>query len=274
MQLPKNQSFLKAWPIFTAFFLWGFSLIQNERSYFWEIPQSNQEEVLTLHSGYTTSYNHKYHIPNWVAYELSPNELNGFNERADKFMADPLIKPATCNTSDYTKSGYDRGHLAPAADMTWSEIAMKESFYMSNICPQSPPLNRGIWKDLESDIRQYVQVNQHSLFIVTGPVISKSDVNYKDWQLGSIGKANRVAVPKYFFKALLDTSGLDKSVAYIIPNSLPYLTFQEYKSLYGGHSNFRITVDSLERVLDRNLYPRLPKNTENKAEAKVGIILQ
>ncbi len=257
-----------------SFFLWGYSLVNHNYAENWEIPISQKSEVLTFHTGYTTSYNHENHIPNWVAYELSPSELNGVNERSDKFLPDPLIKPNTCVSSDYTKSGYDRGHLAPAGDMTWSSIAMKESFYMSNICPQSPPLNRGIWKDLESDVRNYVLQKNRALFIITGPIMDSKVEPYKNWKLGTIGKTHRVSVPRYFFKALLDTVGIDKSVAYIIPNSTPGTTFQQYKSIYGGHANFRITVDSLERVLGRNLYPKLPKNTENKAESKIGLILE
>lgn len=268
-----------------SFFLWGFTFVNKQQNTQLEIPSISTDEILTIHSGYTTSYNHQYHIPNWVAYELHPSELNGINERSDKFLPDPLIKPATCNSSDYTKSGYDRGHLAPAGDMTWSESAMKESFYMSNICPQSPPLNRGIWKDLESAIRDYVKFKQHPLFIITGPVISKNNAQFKNWLYGSIGKTHRVAVPNFFFKAVLDTVGIDKSVAYIIPNSPPQVTFQSYKSMHGGHANFRITVDSLERVLNRNLFPRISSklgnsespnktvNPKNKAESKVGLIL-
>jgi len=257
-----------------AFFLWGYTIVNNANSTNWEIPNSQKTETLTFHTGYTTSYNHEHHIPNWVAYELSPSELNGINERTDKFLADPNIKPSTCVSGDYTKSGYDRGHLAPAGDMTWSTLAMKESFFMSNICPQSPPLNRGIWKDLESEVRKYVSDKNHSLFIITGPIIESKLESYKNWQLGTIGKSHQVSVPRYCFKALLDTVGIDKSVAYIIPNSTPGISFQQYKNVYGGHANFRITVDSLERVLGRNLYPKLPKNTENKAESKIGIFLE
>jgi endonuclease G len=163
---------------------------------------------------------------------------------------------------------------------------MKESFYMSNICPQSPPLNRGIWKDLESSIRKYVKNQQRPLFIITGPVISENNSTFQNWQLGIIGKTHRVVVPKYFFKAILDTVGIDKSVAYIIPNSSPNITFQEYKSNYGGHNHFRITVDSLEQVLNRNLFPGISTNLggnenqakkldqKNKVESKIGLIIE
>lgn len=280
----RTSRILYIWLI--SFFLWGFSLVKHDTNSRLEIPTVASDESLTIHTGYTTSYNHKFHIPNWVAYELHPSELNGINERSDKFLPDPLIMPSTCNSADYTKTGYDRGHMAPAGDMTWSETAMKESFFMSNICPQSPPLNRGIWKDLESAVRNYVKNQQHPLFIVTGPVISENNPVYNHWQLGIIGKTHRVTVPKYFFKAVLDTVGIDKSVAYIIPNSLPNVTFQEYKSNYGGHSRFRITVDSLERVLNRNLFPKISTklgsnenqnaklDPKNKVESKIGLIIE
>lgn len=74
--------------------------------------------------------------PNWVAYELIRDELRGTVSRTDKFVVDPYVNGVSATNADYRRSGFDRGHMAPAADMTWSETAMKESFYFSNMCPQ------------------------------------------------------------------------------------------------------------------------------------------
>ena len=139
-----------------------------------EIPrlkEKRQEQVIK-HEGYTVSYNSEYRIANWVAYELTATEAKSKKtERSNKFVSDPQVKGATAMNEDYTRSGYDRGHLAPAGDMKWSAKAMRESFYLSNICPQKPKLNRGIWKDLEEQCRLWA-LDNGSLLIVTGPVIT------------------------------------------------------------------------------------------------------
>ena len=110
-----------------------------------EIPRlkNKQKEQVIKHEGYTVSYNSDYKIANWVAYELTSKEATSKkNERSNKFVSDPMVKGATATNEDYTRSGYDRGHMAPAGDMKWSAKAMRESFYLSNICPQKPGLNR------------------------------------------------------------------------------------------------------------------------------------
>ena len=139
-----------------------------------EIPrlkEKRQEQVIK-HEGYTVSYNSEYRIANWVAYELTATEAKSKKtERSNKFVPDPQVKGSTAMNEDYTRSGYDRGHLAPAGDMKWSAKAMRESFYLSNICPQKPKLNRGIWKDLEEQCRLWA-LDNGSLLIVTGPVIT------------------------------------------------------------------------------------------------------
>ena len=115
-----------------------------------ELPKTLSGEQIIYHTGYTLSYNEKHEQANWVAYELTAQELAGTVKRKDSFKSDPMVKSESASLADYRKSGYDRGHLIPAADMKWSTTAMSESFYMSNMSPQSPSFNRGIWKKLES----------------------------------------------------------------------------------------------------------------------------
>ena len=124
-----------------------------------EIPvmQSRTGGQLIKRKGYTLSYNADYKTPQWVAWELTGKETKGKEERTNKFLPDPDVRGAKAYSNDYTKSGYDRGHMAPAAYMKWSKQAMAESFYMSNICPQNPNLNRGDWNDLEEKSRQWAK---------------------------------------------------------------------------------------------------------------------
>ena len=137
-----------------------------------EIPvmQSRTGGQLIKRKGYTLSYNADYKTPQWVAWELTGKETKGKEERTDKFLPDPDVRGAKAYSNDYTKSGYDRGHMAPAADMKWSKQAMAESFYMSNICPQNPNLNRGDWNDLEEKSRQWAK-KYGAVYIACGPVL-------------------------------------------------------------------------------------------------------
>ena len=99
--------------------------------------------------------------------------------------------------------------MAPAGDMSWSEQAMKESFYYSNMSPQNPSFNRGIWKKTEELTRIWAVENK-SLYIVTGPILKK--------YLPTIGP-NKVSIPNYYYKAILDyTEPEIKAIAFLIPN--------------------------------------------------------
>ena len=97
------------------------------------MPAILPTETVTQHSAYSLVYNHKHMQAKWVAYNLTYGNTVGGAERSSKFSIDPSISPRTAVTSDYTKTGYDRGHLAPAGDMKFSAQAMSESFYMSNV---------------------------------------------------------------------------------------------------------------------------------------------
>ena len=107
-------------------------------------PLKNVPEQILHRKGYTTSYNREHKIPNWVAWELTPEKLIERESRTDKFLPDPdLPESQAVTTDDYKRSGMDRGHMCPAGDNRWHWKAMQESFYMTNICPQNHNLNRG-----------------------------------------------------------------------------------------------------------------------------------
>ena len=117
------------------------------------LPSNGETEHQT---GYSLEHNEKTEQSFWVAYELTKEEVSGTVKRKDAFRSDPTISTGSAVLSDYKGSGYDRGHLAPAADMKWSKKVMSESFYMSNMSPQDPSFNRGIWKKLEEKVRDWL----------------------------------------------------------------------------------------------------------------------
>ncbi|WP_293669598.1 DNA/RNA non-specific endonuclease [uncultured Parabacteroides sp.] len=219
-----------------------------------EIPRlkAKRQEQVIKHEGYTVSYNSEYRIANWVAYELTATEAKSRKtERSNKFVPDPLVKGASATNEDYSRTGYDRGHLAPAGDMKWSAKAMRESFYLSNICPQIPKLNRGIWKDLEEQCRLWAMDNG-SLLIVTGPVITDD--------MKRLGK-NRVAIPESFYKVLCYHTGSGyKGIAFIFEN-------RDYKD--NSLKSMAIPVDSVEKVTGIDFFPSIPDGEEKEMERVV-----
>jgi DNA/RNA endonuclease G (NUC1) len=120
---------------FSAFFLQQCSLVKKAKpsigfaSNYYPAPISGEQ--LISHSAIKISYNSEYKQANWVCYKLD-SLYAGENKRKNRFYADPYILKNAVRPDDYKNSGYDRGHLAPAGDFTWSEKAMTESFYMSN----------------------------------------------------------------------------------------------------------------------------------------------
>ena len=130
------------------------NLFANSDNYFNYLPSQQSNGQIVHHANYTLQYNEEHEQASWVAYRLTSHHLqNPSTKRKDNFRSDPKVKTGSATLSDYKGSGYDRGHLAPAADFKWSSTAMSESFYMSNMSPQVPGFNRGIWKKLESKIR-------------------------------------------------------------------------------------------------------------------------
>lgn len=225
------------------------------------IPSSKDLEIPTLltprqqqiirHTGYTVSYNKDTKLPNWVSYELTRAETKGKEKRSNRFIADPLVKGAIATNADYTRSGYDKGHMAPAADMKWSPVAMNESFYFSNMCPQHPQLNRRGWKKLEDKIRDWA-VADSAIIIICGPVIKK--------QPKTIGK-NKVVVPQQFFKVILSP--------FVKPMRAIGFLFNNEQSV-DPLSAYVVTVDSIERLTNMDFFSLLPDEVENKIEAEAN----
>ena len=216
-----------------------------------EIPRSltQREEIILKRTGYTVSYNTFYKTPNWVAWELTRRETTGEEKRKNKFIADPDLPEPRVEHSDYTNSGYDRGHMAPAADMKWSKKAMEESFYMSNICPQNRKLNRDDWGDLEETCRKWAE-KYGNVYIACGPVYSEKNPK-------RIGE-HKVAVPDQFFKVvLLYCHNEPVCLGFLFPNRAHHQELKKYV----------MTVDSIETITGLDFFSRLPDEIEEKIEA-------
>lgn len=220
-----------------------------------EMPKPVPGEQIIEHTGYTLSYNEEYEVASWVAYELTRDEVLGEHDRDDDFKSDPAVRTGSATLADYRNSGYDRGHLAPAADFKWSEEAMSDTFYLSNMTPQEGGFNRGIWADLESVVRTFAYDNG-SVYVVTGPVLT--DGPYK-----TIG-SNDVAVPKRFYKVILDYSEPElKAIGFVLPNEKSDKKLQ----------SFAMSVDDVEEITGLDFFPALPDDHEVELERSYDVSL-
>ena len=221
----------------------------------YELPRviNNQPEQFIQHLGYTVSYNPDWLVPNWVAYELTNAETRGEQERKNQFKPDPLVNGDPVVTGEYANSGYDRGHMAPAADMKWSEQAMRESFYMTNMCPQLHSLNAGDWKDLEELARDWAQL-YGNIYIACGPIV---EPDYT-----TIGKNHMIAVPSAFYKVFLrQTRQGWTSIGFIMPNQAgnrPLMTYM-------------LSVDEVEAQTGIDFFYNLPDNLESQVESTYSV---
>lgn len=207
---------------------------------------SGMKNVVCQYSGFTSYFNPETHIPNCVAYEIIESETTGDEPRKKSFEADHTID-GCAESSDYRNSGYDRGHMAPAADMKWSKEAMEESFLMTNICPQVKSLNSGIWHRLEQRVREWA-TRDSSIIVVCGPIFTPGKPVE---QIGEIG----VAVPHRFFKALY-APGRNIGIAFIFDND----------KVKGELRKYAVTIDSVERETGLDLFYNLPDDIENEVE--------
>lgn len=207
------------------------------------------KEISRKYKGMDLSFNPQYHIPNWVAWELTADETSGEISRTNKFSADPEI-PESAETWDYNYSGYDRGHMAPAGDMRWNREAMEQTFLMTNICPQVKSLNAGSWKNLEEKCRQWAQADS-AIYIVCGPVIDGKPIEY-------IGDT-RVYVPRRFFKVIISPyANPARGIGFIMPNG----------KVPGGMQACAVPIDSVESLTGHDFFASLPDDIEADVESK------
>jgi len=217
-----------------------------------EIPKTQSHGAVISHAAYTLEYNETHEQASWVAYILTKEKTTRVAERTNKFLSDPMVKTGSAENEDYSKSGYDRGHLAPAADMGWSAKTMAESFYFSNMSPQVPGFNRGIWKRTEELVRTWANAYD-SLYIVTGPVLNGN--------LPAIG-ANKVSIPNYYYKVILDYKRPEvKAIGIIMRNAASSEPIQ----------HFVVSVDSVEHLTGIDFFPLLNDVEESKLEKQTCI---
>lgn len=203
--------------------------------------------------GYALGYIEYHEQPAWVVYKLTRDEvLTKVSKRKNRFKEDPEIPTGSACSADYRRSGYDRGHLAPAADMAFSEQTMAESFYYSNMSPQHPKFNRGIWKKLEEQVRQFA-VREGEVYVVTGPVLP----NEKTITIGP----NRVTVPTHYYKVVYDLTEPKKMIGFILPNT----------NVKADLKDFAVTVRQVEEQTGLDFFSLVPRPEQDRLETSIDV---
>ena len=210
------------------------------------MPKSNGEII--KYKYYSLSYDEEHEQAEWVHYKLDSTMLKGKEKRENyRFKEDTKDSITSSSTDyDYQKYKYEKGHLAPFADMKMDSTSASESFYMFNISPQKKDFNRGEWRELEDNVRSLAKKNK--LYITTGGVL-KSGLN-------KIGKKNKVSVPEFFYKIIYDTKN-EEMTAYLMPN----------KKLYSSFENYTVTVDLIEILTGIDFYHQLGDELEERLES-------
>lgn len=219
------------------------------------LPDSIPDEEVRL-MGFTVHFNSLRHVPNYVAYRLKCATIG---EKAASSYSGPFFsfeEVKGCPTpEDYTKSGYQRGHMAPAADMKWSAAAQRDSYVMLNICPQRKELNAGAWRRLEEKVREWAQ-RDRELVVITGPVWY-GDHTYAP---SAIGKG-RVAVPTHFFKVVVAPYACPmRAIAFVMPNA----------DVPDAITHYAVSVDEVERLTGFDFFHTLPDEVQCGMEESVN----
>lgn len=221
---------------------------------------------LVEYEAYTLMYNLRRLNPQWVAWELTGEETEGTVSRngdssgtgkssAYKFKVDTSLPFLQADNDDYRNSGWDRGHMAPAADMKMTPRTMQESFMYVNACPQNRNLNAGVWKSLEERCRNLARIYGR-IWIACGPI-------YNRCEFGTIGP-HHVAVPDAFFRVMLILSGGHYyGIGFICDNKAGKHPLEYYVW----------TIDEVEEITGLNFFCALSPEEETEAESSVDLDL-
>ena len=209
-------------------------------------------EQIIVRKNYVVSYNHETLCPNWVAWHLTVEHVDGPYSRNSFFYEEKEVPEPRATLADYRGSGWSRGHMCPAGDNKWDKQAMEESFSLVNVCPQNERLNSGLWNSIEMDCRKWAK-RFGDIYIVCGPVFYKQEHEV-------IGE-NKVCVPEAFFKVVLCLNGKPKGLGVVVKNNAG----EKKKDLYYN------SIDQVERITGYDFFTSLPDDIENEVESHANM---
>lgn len=201
-------------------------------------PQVQVPGISICRTGYELLYRPEYKTAFWSAEHVTADEVKGKSEREDAFQSDPLIPDQLeAQLSDYAKSGYARGHLAPVGNFRDDPKEAQESFYLTNMVPQWQKCNNaGVWSQIERVVRDWA-VHYGELYVVTGPIYQG--------EVKTIGRG--VRVPDQLFKVVWNPQ-LNATVGFVVPN-LPLCKTKP--------RDFMVSVENVEFLTGIKFFPKV-----------------
>ena len=262
------------WGDAVRFFLWGLTvalvcfllyrvIVNNNAPHLAPLSEGGRDSLMAVgvphgvsdtllrYGAFDVHFNSERGIANCAAYELTDSELNGTVERMGEFMPDSGAKGCP-SPQDYAGSGMDRGHLVPAADLKWSDDAMRQSFLLTNVCPMHKALNEGGWAKLEEKVREWT-LRDSVLLVFTGPVVSAGDTTLS---------SGRVTVPSAYYKVIMAPCVRPmRAIAFIYPNGHSGGRLQQYA----------VSIDEVEHRTGLDFFPFLPDRDQHQIESPVNL---
>ena len=245
-----NFAYMRKFLLSISLLLTAFAAVAQNRL---EYPKIAENEIVIHHNGFTLSYNPDWMMPNWAAYELESSDLEGDAVRQSYFSPDPSPELKDYPLAEhwhYTKSGWVRGHMVPAGDLKYSQEAMNDSFYTTNICPMNMEFNNGIWKRLEEKTRKWA-IEFGRVYVITGPILG-------DNKNGKVGTSD-IYIPDSFFKAVL----IPYENTYY---SIGFVLFNEPAPKGSQLRDYALTVDDVEELTGMDFFYALKPRVASEVE--------
>lgn len=230
-------------------------------------PAPGTHEHLLDQQDYLIWYDDDLRVPLWVSYRLTKTDLKPHRERLECFRKDPRLDDAAAGTcDDYDEPTFDRGHLAPNADMERTEAAMINTYIFSNMTPQYKNFNRGVWEKLEGMVRDWARL-KGKIYVISGAVFDKDNDGKQDADQDAehVKPANRVAIPTQFYKIIIypKLNGEADTLTILLPNNDVKHTNAQYQDYLTEHIT---TIKQIESLTGTTFFPKLSPTKRSKIE--------
>ena len=218
------------------------------------VPRIGQENE---RMGYALGYDRERRQPRWVAYRLKKEDLTHEFQRDNSFKRDDAVSNSP-EKYDYVGTDFDRGHMAPADEMEYDSKIMKDSFYMSNMCPQYKHINSGVWKSVENFVRNAAR-RFDVVYVVSGPIFADEKglfrgVSTKNEKKKIETSNGNIAVPESFFKVIYTPARGGMMLAFKIDND---------EGLLGNYLMYARSVRQIEQITGFRFFADIDPNDED-----------
>ena len=234
---------------------------------------SYDENYLITKPQYTLSYNNTENRANWVSWHLS-SDWKGTATRNDNFIPDPDLPSGWWRavTGNYTGTGFDRGHICPSDDRDGSQTDNDATFYLTNIIPQNPQLNRYTWAGLENYARTLVTQGNECYIVAGGAGEGGQNGNTGDNVFYGTLDNGKIKIPRFCWKVLVVLPVGQNDLTRITSSTRTIAVIMENTKASGANhawGTYRVSIDEVETLTGFNFFSKLPQAVQNAVESRV-----